>query len=161
GGANQKGVVYKIDATGAESLLFSFDGNNGSIPKSSLILDQAGNLYGTADGGLNDDGVIFKLSPSGEETVVFDFPEKTGVEPIFPTGGLLMGNLGNLYGATTLGGHGGCIGGCGSVYRLSPAGKVRMLHEFSGGADGLNPLGNLIADVNGNLYGVAQVGGDL
>jgi len=161
GGANQKGVVYKIDASGAESILFSFDGTNGSVPRSSLIQDQAGNLYGTADGGPNDDGVIFKVSPSGEETVLFDFPEKTGVEPIFPTGGLLMDKLGNLYGATTLGGNGNCIDGCGSIYRLNTAGKARMLHQFSGGADGLNPLGNLIADAAGNLYGVAQVGGDL
>jgi uncharacterized repeat protein (TIGR03803 family) len=160
GGLNQKGVVYKIDPSGAESILFSFDGTNGSVPRSALILDPAGNLYGTADGGPNDDGVIFRVSPSGEQTVLFDFPEKTGIEPIFPTGGLLMDKRGNLYGATTLGGHGNCIDGCGTIYRLNTAGKVRMLHEFTGGADGLDPLGGLVADASGNLYGVAQVGGD-
>jgi uncharacterized repeat protein (TIGR03803 family) len=161
GGAHSAGAVYKIDTAGAESVLFSFDGAHGDIPISSLILDQAGNLYGTAKGGPNGDGVIFRVTPSGEETVLFDFPEKTGIDPVFPIGGLLMDKRGNLYGATNLGGNGNCIDGCGSIYRLNTAGKAHMIHQFSGGADGLNPLGNLIADANGNLYGVAQVGGDL
>jgi uncharacterized repeat protein (TIGR03803 family) len=161
GGAHSAGVVYKIDSSGAESILFSFDGTHGSIPKSSLILDQAGNLYGTAAGGPNGDGVIFRVSASGDEEVLFDFPEKTGIDPVFPTGGLLMDKRGNLFGATTLGGNGNCIDGCGSIYRLNAAGKTHMIHQFTGGADGLNPLGNLVADANGNLYGVAQVGGDL
>jgi uncharacterized repeat protein (TIGR03803 family) len=160
GGPSQKGVVYKIDSTGAERILFAFDGANGSLPRSGLILDQAGNLYGTAGGGPNDEGVIFKISPSGEETVLFDFPSKLPIGPIFPSGGLLLDKRGNLYGATTLGGNGNCIDGCGTIYRLDTAGKVRMLHQFTGGADGLSPIGSLIADANGNLYGVAQVGGD-
>jgi uncharacterized repeat protein (TIGR03803 family) len=160
GGLNQKGVVYKIDPTGAESLLFSFDGTNGAGPFAGLVLDQAGNLYGTAGVGPNDEGVIFRVSPSGEETVLFDFPPKLPLGPIQPIGGLLMDKAGNLYGATTLGGNGNCIDGCGTIYRLDTAGKAHMLHQFSGGADGFSPLGSLIADANGNLYGVAQVGGD-
>ena len=160
GGLNQEGVVYKIDPSGAESILFSFDGTNGAGPFAGLVLDQAGNLYGTAGAGPNDEGVIFRVSPSGEETVLFDFPAKLPIGPIQPIGGLLMGRGGNLYGATTLGGNGNCIDGCGTVYRLDTAGKAHMLHQFTGGADGFSPLGSLIADADGNLYGVAQVGGD-
>jgi len=160
GGLNQEGVVYKIDPTGAESILFSFDGTNGAGPFAGLVLDQAGNLYGTAGAGPNDEGVIFRVSPSGEETVLFDFPAKLPIGPIQPIGGLLMGRGGNLYGATTLGGNGNCIDGCGTIYRLDTAGKAHMLHQFTGGADGFSPLGSLIADADGNLYGVAQVGGD-
>ena len=160
GGLNQEGVVYKIDPSGAESILFSFDGTNGAGPFAGLVLDQAGNLYGTAGAGPNDEGVIFRVSPSGEETVLFDFPAKLPIGPIQPIGGLLMGRGGNLYGATTLGGNGNCIDGCGTIYRLDTAGKAHMLHQFTGGADGFSPLGSLIADADGNLYGVAQVGGD-
>jgi uncharacterized repeat protein (TIGR03803 family) len=160
GGLNQEGVVYKIDPTGAESILLSFDGTNGAGPFAGLVLDQAGNLYGTAGAGPNDEGVIFRVSPSGEETVLFDFPAKLPIGPIQPIGGLLMDRGGNLYGATTLGGNGNCIDGCGTIYRLDTAGKAHMLHQFTGGADGFSPLGSLIADADGNLYGVAQVGGD-
>ena len=160
GGLNQKGAVYKIDPTGAESLLFSFDGTNGAGPFAGLVQDQAGNLYGTAGVGPNDEGVVFRVSPSGEETVLFDFPAKFPIGPIEPIGGLLLDQAGNLYGATTLGGNGNCIDGCGTIYRLDTTGKAHMLHQFSGGADGFSPLGSLIADANGNLYGVAQVGGD-
>jgi uncharacterized repeat protein (TIGR03803 family) len=160
GGLNEKGAVYKIDPAGAESVLFSFDGTNGAGPFAGLVLDQAGNLYGTAGVGANDEGVIFRVSPSGEETVLFDFPAKRPIGPIFPIGGLLLDKAGNLYGATTLGGNGNCIDGCGTIYRLDTTGKAHMLHQFSGGADGFSPLGSLIADANGNLYGVAQVGGD-
>jgi len=160
GGLNQEGVVYKIDPSGAESILFSFDGTNGAGPFAGLVLDQAANLYGTAGAGPNDEGVIFRVSPSGEETVLFDFPAKLPIGPIQPIGGLLMGRGGNLYGATTLGGNGNCIDGCGTIYRLDTAGKAHMLHQFTGGADGFSPLGSLIADADGNLYGVAQVGGD-
>jgi uncharacterized repeat protein (TIGR03803 family) len=160
GGPSSAGVVYKIDPTGAETVLFAFDGANGATPGSALILDQVGNLYGTANGGPNDDGVVFRVSPSGEQTVLFDFPENTGIDPIFPTGSLTMDKRGNLYGATLLGGNGNCILGCGSIYRLDPTGNVRMLYQFTGGSDGFSPLGSLVADANGNLYGVAQVGGD-
>jgi uncharacterized repeat protein (TIGR03803 family) len=160
GGPSQKGVVYKIDPAGAESIVFAFDDTHGRIPISGVILDQAGNLYGTADGGQNDEGVIFKISPSGEATVLFDFPSNLPLGPIHPSGGLLMDKLGNLYGATVLGGNGNCILGCGTIYRLNTAGKVHMLHQFTGGADGFSPIGSLIADATGNLYGVAQVGGD-
>jgi len=140
GGTNELGVVYKIDASGAESVLFSFDGSNGSIPIWGVILDQAGNLYGTAEGGANDDGVIFKISPSGEETVLFDFPTKLPIGPFQPSGGLLRDKVGNLYGATFLGGNGNCIDGCGTIYRLDTAGKAHMLHQFTGGADGFGPI---------------------
>lgn len=160
GGPSSVGTVYKIDPTGRESVLFAFAGTNGAGPGSALILDQAGNLYGTAGAGPNDEGVIFRISPSGEQTVLFDFPENTGVDPINPTGSLIMDKRGNLYGATLLGGHGNCILGCGTIYRLDPAGKVHVLYQFTGGSDGFSPLGSLVADANGNLYGVAQVGGD-
>jgi uncharacterized repeat protein (TIGR03803 family) len=76
----------------------------------------------------------------------------------FPTGGVVIDKAGNLYGATVAGGTDGCSGGCGVVYMLAPSGNGKwtytVLHKFDG-ADGAQPLGGLIFDDKGNLYGTA------
>jgi len=162
GGPDGEGTVFKIDSAGTETVLFSFDALvSGSNPASGLILDQAGNLYGTADEGPGGAGVVFKISPDGQETLLFAFQGGLNRNPRVPSGGLLMDKAGNLYGTTIFGGNGNCQFGCGVIYRLDPAGQLRVLHAFSGGADGRRPLGALAPDANGNLYGVAQSGGDL
>ncbi|MBZ5570282.1 MAG: hypothetical protein LAO09_00200 [Acidobacteriia bacterium] len=162
GGSNGEGTVYKIDSTGTESVLFTFTATvSGGFPASSLIQDQAGNLYGTADEGPGGAGVVFKISPEGEETILFAFQGGLGRNARVPSGGLLMDKSGNLYGATLFGGNGNCQLGCGTIYRLDTAGKLHVLYSFSGGADGSQPFGPLVPDANGNLYGVAQSGGDL
>src|SRR5262245_13777887 len=163
GGSASEGTVYKIDSTGAETILFSFSAfETGAFPASALIQDQAGNLYGTADEGPGGAGVVFKVSPDGEETLLFAFQGGFNRNPKVPTGGLFMDGSGNLYGTTLFGGHGNCRPfGCGTIYRLDPDGNLDVLHEFSGGSDGSQPFGPLVPDANGNLYGVAQSGGDL
>ena len=107
GGASRWGAVYKIDSTGTESVLYSFTGgSDGAIPRSGLIRDAKGNLYGTTSfGPVNSSvqcnaatcGVVFKLTPSGTETVLYKFPGR--YEPV---GDLLL-DQGYLWG-TTLGG---------------------------------------------------------
>jgi len=163
GGSNGEGTVYKIDSTGTESVLFTFSVTvSGGFPASSLIQDQAGTLYGTADGGPGGAGVVFKISPQGEETILFAFQGcRLCHNPRVPRGGLLMDKFGNLYGTTLFGGTGSCQAGCGTIYRLDTAGKLHVLYSFTGGADGSQPFGPLVPDANGNLYGVAQSGGDL
>ncbi|MGH9500369.1 MAG: choice-of-anchor tandem repeat GloVer-containing protein [Terriglobales bacterium] len=164
GGQNGEGTVYKIDSRGQESVEFTFSdglGGNG-FPASSLVQDEAGNLYGTAFGGPGGAGIVFKLSPAGEQTIVFAFQGCFSCNnPRVPSGGLLMDKSGNLYGTTIFGGDGNCSSGCGTVYRLDPAGELHVIHAFTGGADGSQPSGPLAADAKGNLYGVAQSGGDL
>ena len=164
GGSNGEGTVFKIDSAGNESVLFTFSeelGGNG-FPGPDLIQDQAGNLYGTAFGGPGGAGVVFKLSPAGEQTVLFAFQGCLSCHnPRVSSGGLLMDKAGNLYGTTIFGGDGNCQSGCGTVYQLDPAGELHVIHSFTGGADGNQPSGPLAADANGNLYGVAQSGGDL
>ena len=159
-GGGDAGTVYKIDAAGTESTLLTFDLSNGGFPESALILDGAGNLYGTAVEGPGGAGIVFKLSPEGEQTILYAFQGGFGLNPRVPSGGLLMDRFGNLFGATVFGGPGGCQFGCGSVYRLDPAGKLHVLHAFTGGADGAQPEGPLVEDRAGNLYGVAEAGGD-
>jgi uncharacterized repeat protein (TIGR03803 family) len=127
-----------------------------------LIFDPGGNLYGTTPfGGKDNEGVVFKLTPSGSTwtfSVVHAFTGgKDGGQPY--VGSLVMDATGNLYGTTTTGG----IHNQGTVFKLSQsAGKWEetVLHSFAN-RDGSFPMGSLIFDLSGNLYGMTTVGGDL
>ena len=75
GGTAGVGVVYKLDATGHETVLYSFrSGNDGANPYAGVISDSAGNLYGTTyQGGAAGFGVVYKLDTAGHETVLYSF----------------------------------------------------------------------------------------
>jgi uncharacterized repeat protein (TIGR03803 family) len=127
--------VFKLDpASGTETVLYSFTGGaDGSNPSAGVLLDTAGNIYGTTDnGGLipcPDDpfgcGVVFKLDPTTEtETVLYAM--KGGTEGVHPDVNLVLDALGNLYGATTSGGNNSiqsCFNrpyaGCGTVFKVA------------------------------------------
>ena len=150
-----------------ETVLYSFAGSpDGAVPQSSLISDGSGNFYGTTVyGGTRDLGTVFQLSPAGyggwNETVLHSFSGKDGAYP--ESSPLVFDNAGNLYGTTYYGGLSSCAYGCGVVYELSPEGKrwkQTVLYRFAGGTDGSGPVGNLITDAAGNLYGtLSQAGG--
>jgi uncharacterized repeat protein (TIGR03803 family) len=150
-----------------ESVLYNFTGSpDGAVPESPLISDAAGNFYGTTVyGGARDLGTVFELSPNGDggwnETVLHSFYGEDGEYPEFSP--LLFDTAGNLYGTTYYGGSSGCGYGCGVVYELSPDGtrwKETVLYSFTGGADGGGPVGGLIMDAAGNLYGtLGEAGG--
>jgi uncharacterized repeat protein (TIGR03803 family) len=93
------------------------------------------------------------------ETVLYRFPNARGA-PIAPNGGLIAGD-GVLYGTTSWGGNGNCPGasgfGCGAVFKITPTGKLTVLHRFDD-QDGAFPLAGLI-EVNGILYGTTDEGG--
>jgi uncharacterized repeat protein (TIGR03803 family) len=159
------GVVFKVNATGQETVLYSFTGGvNGGLPSGNLASDSAGNLYGTAALGGNgcngsSCGVIYKINSSGEETVLYSF---TGGARGYDPNGIIRDRGGNLYGATYWGGNQSCIDGlgCGVVFKLDTADNLTVLYTFTGGADGGNPSSGLISDGKGNGYGVTKVGGD-
>ena len=135
------------------TVLYSFNGSGGSAPRAGLIRDAAGNLYGTTMlGGASGSGVVFKLTKSGE-TVLYCFTG--GADGRNPYGGLVADSAGNLYGTTL---HGGSSGK-GVVFKLDPTGNETVLHSFTGVADGGQPLGTLIRDSAGNLYGTTTTGG--
>src|SRR3984885_3474730 len=178
GGTASVGVVFKLDTTGQETVLYSFIGladfaTDGVYPGAGVILDSAGNLYGTTmDGGGvtnpgcggEECGVVFKLDPSGQETVLHAFTGGAdGAEQYFGVfeGGVIRDPAGNLYGTTYLGGDlSGCYAeGCGVVFKMSPSGQETVLYTFTGGADGGNPYAGVIADPAGNLYGTTYNGG--
>jgi uncharacterized repeat protein (TIGR03803 family) len=153
------GVVFKLDRAGQETVLYNFCPNgygnctDGSAPSSGLIRDAVGNLYGTTlGGGANGDGTVFKLDPTGRETVLHSFAG--GADGSYVVAGLILDEEGNLYGTTA----GGGSGGGGTVFKVDPAGKEKVLYSFTGGTDGGWPNG-LIRDEQGNLYGTTLFGG--
>jgi uncharacterized repeat protein (TIGR03803 family) len=147
-------------------------GNDGANPYAGLILDAAGNLYGTtSSGGANGfGGTVFKLTPNKDgtwsESVLYSFCSFTNcTDGGFPYAGVILDHAGNLYGTTVYGGNSAnnCNGGnlnCGVVYKLTPKSgggwTESVLYNFTGGSDGGAPPGGLIFDQSGNLYGTAQ-----
>jgi uncharacterized repeat protein (TIGR03803 family) len=136
--------------------LYSFTGDDGAHPQSSLIADPAGNLYGTtAGGGVSGQGTVFQLDSSGTPTVLYSFTG--GSDGGTPVAGLIADAAGNLYGTTNRGGATAFC--CGTVFQLTPAGDLNVLHSFTGSSDGGSPAAGLIADAAGNLYGTTTSGG--
>jgi uncharacterized repeat protein (TIGR03803 family) len=142
------------------TVLHSFAGGDGAYPQTALVLDTAGNLYGTTHGGGpygNGDhgyGIVFRLDPQGKETVLYSFTG--GTDGAHPSSSLFLDPAGNLYGLASGGGDPACQ--CGTVFKLTGNGSLVVLHPFTGGTDGANPMGNFVS-VNGEFYGVTNWGG--
>ncbi len=158
GGANGRGTVFKI-ASGAETILHSFGAGttDGTQPESDLIMDSAGNLYGTTPGGgANSHGTVFKIGPSGTETILYSFGANA-TDGQAPFQGLIMDSAGNLYGTTE---GGGAHSNSGTVFKISASGTETVLYSFGANAtDGQYPTAGLIMDSAGNLYGTTTAGG--
>jgi len=149
------GTLFRLDPKGKLSTyMFKGAPTDGSWPQAGVIADSVGNLYGTTlFGGFNNGGTIFKISTSGKISTVYAFNPSTG-DATGPTGLLLSG--GQLYGPGTAGG----VNGTGAVFELGGAGE-KVLYSF-GITNGFNyaPLGPLVRDPSGNLYGIASLSGD-
>jgi uncharacterized repeat protein (TIGR03803 family) len=158
-GTTSSGIVFEVDTNNKETVLYRFTGGaDGANPLAGLIQDAAGNLYGTTSaGGANGFGTVFKVDTTGNETVLYSFAG--GVDGAGPQAGLLRSANGNLYGTTAAGGDTSCTpSGCGTVFKLDSTGKETVLHSFTG-LDGRAPLGGLVRDGAGNLYGTTSAGG--
>jgi len=171
GGSQKWGTVFKL-APGAggvwtETVLYNFsNGTDGGQPQAGLVMDGAGNLYGTTTVGGDPTcgplhgycGVVFKLSPNSDgtwsESVLLNFTGSNGLEPF---GSLVFDGAGNLYGTTYFGG----ASGHGTVFELSPNSDgtwtQTILHSFNRGEAG--PNSDLVFDSAGNLYGTTNSGG--
>ena len=147
GGRDNYGIVFKVDHTGKFSVLHAFldPYSDGEYPNSTLILDQAGNLYGTTMLG----GTVFKIDATGKETTLYRFGLRAG---IWPSGNLVRDAAGAIYGTTQYGGHCQRRIGCGTIYRLDTNGQETVLHKFGRGP-GRVPKGGLVMDSAGTLYG--------
>jgi uncharacterized repeat protein (TIGR03803 family) len=163
GGASGAGTVFKLTYSAGlgwtETILYSFQGgNDGSDPYAGLIFDSSGNLYGTTTGGgQGGGGVVFELTPSGSGWNYILLHSFTG--SYGPLGPLIMDSAGSLYGTTYRDG----ADGAGNIFKLTPSSggwTYTSLHDFSTDRhDGANPIGNVILDSQGNLFGTTSSGG--
>ncbi len=170
GGAAGYGVVFKLSppAQGStqwtQTVLYAFTGGaDGGVPQTRLTLGQKGVLYGTTtQGGPAGQGVVFSLSPPKKgawiETVLYGFTG--GADGGTPQSTLISDRQGNIYGTATQGG----AAAAGVVFRLSPpvdgtTWLETVLYNFTGGADGGIPYGNLLLGSDGALYGTASADG--
>jgi uncharacterized repeat protein (TIGR03803 family) len=134
--------------------LHHFSGDDGKYPDAPLIRDGQGNFYGTTSrGGTHDSGTIFKLSPPHKLTVLYSFTG--GADGSFPGGRMVMDAGGNLYGMASNGG----VEHAGTIYKYAPGGSFEILYAFNGRRHGEAPVGGLIMDAAGNLYGMTDIGG--
>ncbi len=159
------GTVFKLAPSGSsydETVLYRFKGeSDGFEPRAALIAGKDGTLYGTtADGGgAKASGTVFKLAPSGSayiKTILHRFKGKS--DGAGPSGGLIIGKGGVLYGTTSDGG----ATQNGTVYELVPSGTgytEHVLYSFKGYPDGSGPAAGVITDNEGALYGTTAEGG--
>ncbi len=151
GGSMLRGTLYKIDASGSESVLHAFSDS----PLSGPILDSAGNLYCTASrAGTFGVGAVLMFDSSGQETIIYSFTG--GPDGSYPEGTLFRDSVGRLYGTTLYGG----AFGQGEIFEIDTSGNETTLYSFTGGTDGASPVGGLVQDASGNFYGTAPAGGN-
>jgi uncharacterized repeat protein (TIGR03803 family) len=171
-GANGQGSVFEIAPGGSETTLYSFCAQSGcpdgAFPDAGLVLDPNGDLYGTTQGGGGNggSGTAFKINPSGTLATVYRFcAEGHCAHGQKPEAALMRASNGDFYGTTYEGGahlHCNSKEGCGTVFKLTPSGKLTTLYSFcaeSSCIDGNAPNGGLVQAPNGDFYGTTSFGG--
>jgi len=164
------GTVFKLDPTGTETVLYSFQGTtDGSMPFAGVVMDGAGNLYGTASNGGHEDpnafcdafgcGTIFKIDATGAFNVLYTFlGGKDGDEPRGP---VALDGTGNLYGTAFRSPNStSCSFGCGVIFKVNSAGKETVLDTFVGGNKAASPeQSKLLRGTGGVIWGTTPLGG--
>ncbi len=162
----QTGTIYELTPSGGgwtKSLLYTFPGNDGAIPNSALVIDSAGNIYGTTEfssgsgGTYFDFGTVYQLAPSGSgwiHTTLYSFTNMTG--GAFPQG-VILDPTGDLFGVTPVGGS----NNTGTAFELTPGSGGWTFNAFFNftGLARCGPGAPLTIDNQGNLYGVTQCDG--
>jgi len=159
------GVVFKVDSTGKETVLHAFLARREEYPYAGVILDTAGNVYGTTYGNpdfTSDHGDVYEVDTTGKETVLLLFGDGDGTSPV---AGVIRDAAGNLYGTCSHTRISGRTETGGTVYKLDPSGHETVLHFFKQARNGKWPGGDtpyagVVQDSNGNLYGATLKGGD-
>ena len=174
------GVVYRLSPGPNNTFTYTtlynfglgFGTDDGNYPNAGVVLDSAGNLYGTTQFGGDffcDCGIVYQLQPAAQgpwtENILYTFIgiSQGGSDVSFPASSVTLDRNGNLFGSTTGGGDVNCNLGCGGVYELIPNGdgtyQESVLSIFHGGRDGAQPEGGVIVDPRGNIFGSTEFGG--
>ncbi len=162
------GTVFKVTPGGSYTLLHPFGSGKGDgmLPTSGLLMDKKGNIYGTASAGgqaglygpgikcVSGCGVVYEITAAGAEKILYTFKGAIG-DGAAPFGALIQDNAGNLYGTTYAGGE----YGYGTIFKLTPSGQESVLYSFIGQPDAGNPVGRLLMDAKGNIFGTTSFGG--
>jgi uncharacterized repeat protein (TIGR03803 family) len=153
--------VSQRAAAQTPTVLHTFTGPDGINPILGVTFDSTGNLFGVASGGgSSNNGTVYELMPANNgswtERTLYSFNGTSGSTPVSP---VVFDSKGNLYGATKLGGS----NGMGVVYELSPSGAGKwtqtVLHNFGGTGDGSYPVGTIVVDSTGDIFGTTEGGG--
>ncbi len=179
-GGDGEGTVFKMTPAGTFTTLASFNNIDDSYvtlgvnnKPSRLVKGNDGNFYGTTNAGGSSRkctyasgvnlgcGTVFKVTPSGNLTTLINFNGSNGA---YPSGGLIQGSDGNLYGTTIRGGssnqcHRGLLDGCGTIFKITPQGTLVTLISFDRTNNGAYPQTALTEGSDGNLYGTTTFGG--
>lgn len=170
GGPERGGTIFKMTPSGVLTTIYTFcdqsgDCPNGAYPYAGLALGTDEVFYGTTfQGGpsilcLSGCGTVFKVTRAGVLATLHTFALTDGGNP---SGSLIQGSDGDLYGTTEFGGAGSCANlytpGCGTIFKINSKLGFTTLHSFNG-ADGWNPLAGLIQGFDGNFYGTTLEGG--
>jgi uncharacterized repeat protein (TIGR03803 family) len=168
GGAYGAGTVFRMTPDGRFAVLHSFDtAVDGAIP-GKLVLGTDGNLYGTTLQGSNPActlegagcGTVFKITLAGDLTTLYSFCSQSNCSDGYYPVSLIQATDGNFYGLTELGGKYGCGSaqlGCGTIFKITPAGTLTTLHSLKA-SEGDEPTA-LIQYTDGSFYGTASYGG--
>jgi uncharacterized repeat protein (TIGR03803 family) len=158
-GENGFGTIFEITPGGTLTTLHKFEENDGAYPYSSLVQGGNGNFYGTTSaGGRYGQGTVFEITPSGTLTTLHNFDGSDGA---YPYAGLVQGTNGDFYGTTeTAGFYDGGNNGEGTIFEITPSGKLTTLYVFGNQDGGGYPYAALIQGKNGNFYGTTSYGGE-
>jgi uncharacterized repeat protein (TIGR03803 family) len=165
GGPKGYGAIFRVTPSGWLTTLHTFGGPDGKSPYAALILGSDGNFYGTTyTRGANDPalceglgcGTVFRITPWGGLTTLYNFCARHAcADGQWPTGSLVEGTDGNFYGTTQEGG----IFGYGTVFKITPEGRLITVHSFSL-SEGALPYAGLVQGTDGAFYGTTMMGGD-
>lgn len=173
GASSYGGTVFRMTPSGALTTLYSFCSlaacADGQYPSSRLVWTPEGYFYGTTGGGganadqcENCGGTVFRITPAGTLSTLYSFCSLDNCADGYgPYAGIVQGTDGNFYGGTSRGGAPGSNGG-GTLYKMSPGGKLETLYRFFCSKYGClegNAPGELLHDTDGNFYGTTGAGG--
>ncbi len=156
-GAFGYGTIYKLSSSGQFTTLHSFDFSDGANPTAGLIQASNGKFYGATQygGDISDGcgggcGTLFAITAAGKFSLLDVLDWNNGFQPYSP---IIQATDGNLYGTTVMG------VGAGTVFDMTPGGKLTSLFAFGSDFDGTLPFGGLVQSTNGVFYGTTAGGG--